>query len=430
MADNRYESSLCDALFGIFESGARELPQIVTGLNESGVDPRGGGQWTEAVFCGELARLGNAPVKARCPTPVRGNGGGGPAHGSDETDDPHDSGATRAERGVDDLLKLGLLNRWYGIAGSHEITDEPVGVTRLGERLVLWRDGEGVVRAVEDRCPHRGIALSIGSVAEGNLRCRYHGVEVDSDGVVLRVPAFPDCPMVGRKMIRSYPTFEHYQMVWAWFGDDAHPDPAPLDLPEELTSPEWSGPLHTNVWKGHFQYVYDNIADPMHGSYLHGTTYMQERGSRVDRMKLAETDHGFELFREGQRDTSFDWMEFVDTGGSMYMRARIGFPPGGGPGGPLCIVFCVTPVDETETKIFAYRFRNVSGWQSDLYHFMYRHRFRAFMDAVLAQDEMALAAMPAWPPRENLYQHDIGLARIRRHFRHQAEAQAQELAAS
>ena len=235
--------------------------------------------------------------------------------------------------------------------------------------------------------------------------------------------------MVGRKMIASYPTFEHYQMVWAWFGDDAHPEPAPLELPEELTSPDWSGPLHTNVWKGHFQYVYDNIADPMHGSYLHGTTYMQERGTRVDRMKLAETAHGFELFREGQKETSFDWMEFVDTGSTMYMRAKIGFPPGGGPGGPLCIVFCVTPVDETETKIFAYRFRNVSGWQSDLYHFMYKHRFRAFMDAVLAQDEMALAAMPAWPPRENLYQHDIGLARIRRHFRGQAEAQAEALAA-
>ena len=428
MPEDRYEAGLCDALFGIFEGGARELPEIVAGLKEAGIDPHGGGEWTDAVLCGELARLSDTPVKARCPTPVRVEGGG-PARDTGETGNGTDAGPATAGHRVDDLLKLGLRNRWYGIAGSHEVTDEPVGVTRLGERIVLWRDGEGTVRAVEDRCPHRGIALSIGGVAEGNLRCRYHGVEVDSDGVVLRVPAFPECPMVGRKMIASYPTFEHYQMVWAWFGDDAHPEPAPLELPEELTSPDWSGPLHTNVWKGHFQYVYDNIADPMHGSYLHGTTYMQERGTRVDRMKLAETAHGFELFREGQKETSFDWMEFVDTGSTMYMRAKIGFPPGGGPGGPLCIVFCVTPVDETETKIFAYRFRNVSGWQSDLYHFMYKHRFRAFMDAVLAQDEMALAAMPAWPPRENLYQHDIGLARIRRHFRGQAEAQAEALAA-
>ena len=424
MSEDRYEASLCNALFGIFEGGARELPDIVAGLNESGIDPHGSGAWTGAMLCAELARLGNTPVKPQRPTPIRVSHDFWPAREADGIDNGRD------ENRIETLLKLGLRNRWYGIAGSHEITDQPVGVMRLGERLVLWRDEEGTVRAVEDRCPHRGIALSIGSVADGNLRCRYHGVEVDRDGVVLRVPAFPECPMVGRKMIGSYPTFEHYQMVWAWFGDDAHPEPAPLELPEELTSPDWSGPLHTNVWKGHYQYVYDNIADPMHGSYLHGTTYMQERGSRVDRVKLAETAQGFELFREGQRDTSFDWMEFVDTGEIIYMRARIGFPPGGGPGGPLCIVFCVTPVDETETKIFAYRFRNVSGWQSDLYHFMYKHRFRAFMDAVLAQDEMALAAMPAWPPRENLYQHDIGLARIRRHFRQQAEAQAQELAAT
>ena len=78
-------------------------------------------------------------------------------------------------------------------------------------------------------------------------------------------------------------------------------------------------------------------------------------------------------------------------------------------------------------RIFAYRFRQVSGWQADLYHFMYKRRFRTFMDNVLAQDLMALKAMPPWPPRENLYQHDIGLVRIRRIFQQQAEAQAREL---
>ena len=50
------------------------------------------------------------------------------------------------------------------------------------------------------------------------------------------------------------------------------------------------------------------------------------------------------------------------------------------------------------------------------------------MDAVLAQDKMAIAAMPPRPPNENLYQHDIGLTRIRKHFRDEAEKQAKILA--
>eukprot|EP00803_Ostreobium_quekettii_P002806 evm.model.scf_4148.1 EVM.evm.TU.scf_4148.1 scf_4148:1158-1754(-) len=46
----------------------------------------------------------------------------------------------------------------------------------LGRDIVVWKDGEGAWRAVEDRCPHRLAALSLGSVQEdGTLACRYHG---------------------------------------------------------------------------------------------------------------------------------------------------------------------------------------------------------------------------------------------------------------
>ena len=160
-------------------------------------------------------------------------------HDGRSAEDPDGTDAATAEDRVEKLLKLGLRNRWYGVAASHQVTEEPVGVTRLGERPVLWRDGDGIVRAVEDRCPHRGIALSIGSVANGNLRCRYRGVEVDKDGVVLRVPAFPDCPMVGHKMIGSFPTFEHYLMVWAYFGDD---EPWRANLARTISRSERSRP--------------------------------------------------------------------------------------------------------------------------------------------------------------------------------------------
>ena len=201
--------------------------------------------------------------------------------------------------------------------------------------------------------------------------------------MVKDVPALPGCALLGQKLIRDYPVFEQYQMVWAYFGDEAHPEPPPLELPIELTSPDWSGPLHSADWRGHYQYVYDNLADPMHGAFLHGATYMQSGGTQSDEMVVKDTGHGFEFFRAGQEGISFDWMEFIDSGSSDFVRAKIAFPPAGGPGGPLCIVFYPTPIDENNTRIFAYRFRQVSGWQADLYHFMYRTRFRRHMDAVL-----------------------------------------------
>jgi len=83
------------------------------------------------------------------------------------------------------LLERGLRNLWYPIAPSWKVGRNPLGLTRLGERIVLWRDGEGTVHALEDRCPHRGARLSLGWNLGVRLACWYHGVEVGADGTVL-----------------------------------------------------------------------------------------------------------------------------------------------------------------------------------------------------------------------------------------------------
>ena len=56
-----------------------------------------------------------------------------------------------------------ISNQWYGILESKEVKlGKPVGVTRMGEKLVLWRDTQGQVTCQSDLCPHRGVALSAG----------------------------------------------------------------------------------------------------------------------------------------------------------------------------------------------------------------------------------------------------------------------------
>ena len=91
------------------------------------------------------------------------------------------------------------------------------------------------------------------------------------------------------------------------------------------------------------------------------------------------------------------------------------------------IIFYVTPIDDRHTRINVWRLRKVSGWQRDLWHFLFDYRLRGFVDAVLAQDKAAMDAMPPWPAPENLYQHDIGVARMRRHVREVANSQARAL---
>ena len=53
--------------------------------------------------------------------------------------------------------------------------DRPKALTILGKRMVLWCDSSQDWHAFEDKCPHRGVALSEGRLEGGDLQCSYHG---------------------------------------------------------------------------------------------------------------------------------------------------------------------------------------------------------------------------------------------------------------
>ena len=421
MTDDRYHQQLCDTLMTIFGDGTHELPAGAEALGRAGVAAPGGAGWTGDALAAELHRLASPPDKTLRPALVPFEDGGQPCDG--EPLAPALPRDLAGDERVEYLVRHGLRNQWNCVAASSEVTDRPVAMKRLGEKLVLWRDADGKVQALEDRCPHRGAALSIGEVRDGVIACAYHGVRVDGGGRVVEVPAMPSCPLKGQTLVRRYPAVEHYQAIWAYFGEDAHAAPPPLELPDELVSPEWSGVLHVDTWDNHYQYIYDNLCDPMHGPYLHGRSYTQQYGPKNDEIKIARNERGFEVFREGQRGVNFDWMEIVDTGSGYYTRVEIPLPPTAGPGGHMGIIFYVTPVDDSHTRISAWRLRKVSGWQRDLWSFLFKWRIRSLVDAVLEQDKTAMTALPPWPAPENLYQHDIGVAAMRRRIRDAAKAQ-------
>ena len=85
---------------------------------------------------------------------------------------------------VEDRLETGLLNLWYLVADATEIGNRPVGLKRLNRDVVAWRDANGAVNVVEDRCPHRGARLSRGRIIDGQIACAYHGLQLDGDGVI------------------------------------------------------------------------------------------------------------------------------------------------------------------------------------------------------------------------------------------------------
>ncbi|WP_397475779.1 Rieske 2Fe-2S domain-containing protein [Pusillimonas sp.] len=164
-------------------------------------------------------------------------------------------------------------NTWYVACTPNEIESQPLGRTICGERIAFYRGHEGKVCAVEDFCPHRGAALSLGYVEKGNLVCGYHGLVMGCDGKVVSMPMQR---VGGFPCVKSYPVIERYGFIWVWPGDPAAADEALLPHLAWAESPDWAyggGLYHLNC---DYRLMIDNLMDLTHEAYVHTTSIGQD----------------------------------------------------------------------------------------------------------------------------------------------------------
>ena len=85
----------------------------------------------------------------------------------------------------------------------------------FGRELALWRDDTGAINAWENRCPHRGVRLSIGINTGVELRCRYHAWRFASgSGQCTFIPAHPSQKPASSVHARSFAVVERCHLVW------------------------------------------------------------------------------------------------------------------------------------------------------------------------------------------------------------------------
>ena len=85
-------------------------------------------------------------------------------------------------------------NQWYVAAWDCEVDRTPLARTICGQPVMLYRKLDRTVVAMQDACPHRLLPLSMGIKEGDNIRCRYHGLLIGSDGVALQMPLKSDPP--------------------------------------------------------------------------------------------------------------------------------------------------------------------------------------------------------------------------------------------
>jgi nitrite reductase/ring-hydroxylating ferredoxin subunit len=108
------------------------------------------------------------------------------------------------------------MNRWFAVSASAEVPPGHVAQTQLlGQELVLWRSAAGAINAWENRCPHRGVRLSLGSCAGEELRCQYHAWRfATGSGQCTHIPSHPSQKPASTIRPQVFPVFEDGAFVW------------------------------------------------------------------------------------------------------------------------------------------------------------------------------------------------------------------------
>ena len=164
-----------------------------------------------------------------------------------------------------------IYNQWYVILESKEIgRKKPIQVKRLNETLALWRNKDGSLYCITDRCCHRGASLSDGKVIDNKLECPFHGFQFGQDGKVKLIPANgKNASIPASQHVKSYSTYENYGLVWIWWGDEAKKTEKPFFF-EELATMSYA--TYIDKWNTHYSRCIENQLDVVHLPFVHKTT--------------------------------------------------------------------------------------------------------------------------------------------------------------
>ena len=188
-----------------------------------------------------------------------------------------------------------LRNSWYVMAWARELSDKPLARTILEENIVLFRTASGKIAALEDRCPHRHLPLSMGQIRGEALQCGYHGLSFNTNGKCIAVPSQKLIPP--NACTKSYRIAERHGWIWIWMGETEKADEAQIPDFSKLTDPAYAATGKTNHVKASYRLLTDNLLDLSHVGFVHTTTIGNAPMGEKGMLKSERTENGVRVKR-------------------------------------------------------------------------------------------------------------------------------------
>ena len=192
---------------------------------------------------------------------------------------------------------MGRLMRryWTPVCLIEEVAEAdgaPLLVEVLGERLVAFRDTNGRLGLLDEKCPHRHASLVFGRNEDCGLRCLYHGWKMDVDGNIIAMASEPEgSPLPGRARHRAWPVHEWGGFVWAWLGDaDEVPAIVKLRVPCN-----WAQIHEGQIDSAHSSSLHasDMVPARVEGAAADDQSWYRPSTDKSPRLQIETTDYGF-----------------------------------------------------------------------------------------------------------------------------------------
>lgn len=192
-----------------------------------------------------------------------------------------------------------LHSFWHPVAYASELRAAPLAVKLLGKRLVIARTSAGLT-CLDDRCAHRGAALSLGKVVGDCIECPYHGWQYNNSGACTLIPSREELTKQLKGAVPAYHITEKSGLIWVSLKEPVY---APPEFPEfdddayrlmEYPTYDWrtssTRRLENFVDFAHFPFIHDGSIGVRSSPRVEGTTKTWREGPvlRFERSGIKE----------------------------------------------------------------------------------------------------------------------------------------------
>jgi len=244
------------------------------------------------------------------------------------------------------------------LGGSLVAGGAPRRVRLLGVDHVAFRDHDGRVGFLDERCPHRSTSLVLARNEDCALTCIFHGWRIDAAGRVVDAPTHhPDPDAFAAKVrVRAYPTVEAGGLVWVWLGDEPAPPFPPLPFTGLSERQVWitATPVDCNWLQGVEATLDTAHVGTLHRAYITAIQQKASTGTIGQALDHLAPRYDVELGPHGldaiARRPLPDGATYVRT--TRWVAPLVSLVPGNRAANVDGTIFIVSPVDDHHHVLF------------------------------------------------------------------------------